>query len=73
MPIQNIQDTFYSFDRDYSKIPLVNLPIRYIEPQFGDVLFVDEFSAIKVYTNSQDVLKFYESLKSSKKNIDTVG
>ena len=65
MPIQNIQDTFYSFDRDYSKIPLVNLPIRYIEPQFGKVLFVDDVNAIKVYTNSQDIIKFYPDFNNT--------
>jgi len=64
MPTTSLTDSFHSFARDYSTIPLVNLPIRYIDPQFPDHLH--EFTApggvntgIKVYTNPQDTIQFY--------------
>jgi len=58
MPIDSLPEPDYSFSQDYTTMRAVNLPIRYIDPQFGTVKWGDQ-EAIKVYTNTQDTIQFF--------------
>ena len=57
MPLED--DIIYSFNRNYSDLPPVNLPFKYIDPQFGEHKFANGGGHIQLYTNEQDLIRFY--------------
>jgi hypothetical protein len=58
MPITSPQTQFYNFDRDYSSLPPINLPIRVVDPATRESKW-GGLSAIPGFANEQYTFKIF--------------
>jgi hypothetical protein len=57
MPVTDISDIIYNFDRSYTDLPVVNLPLRILNPNYAESSTLLQVTS--AYTNEQDKLIFY--------------
>jgi hypothetical protein len=57
MPVTDISDIIYNFDRSYADLPAVNLPLRILNPNYAESSTLLQVTS--AYTNEQDKLIFY--------------
>ena len=59
MPIVSPTEVAYNFDRPYEDLPPISLPVKIIDPQFGEMIYGTSLSSIPAFAAENWKLKIY--------------